>query len=139
MNSTTGREKIFLDSNILIYLLDKDEAKKIKVESLLNPESIISTQVVGENINACLKKLKLSREKSFSHGNFLLTQFQVVKIENHFFATAFDLLTRYQFSFWDSLIIATALHSSCGILYSEDMQDGLVVNGQLTIRNPFKI
>ncbi len=48
------------------------------------------------------------------------------------------LRSRYNFSFWDSLIVACALAGGASILYSEDMQDGLVVDGQLEILNPFK-
>ena len=139
MNSTTGLEKTFLDSNILIYLIDKDEAKKAKVESLLNPQFVISTQVIAENVNACLKKLKLPQEKSFHHGNFLLTHFQVIPVAARFFPIAFELALTYQFSFWDSLIVASALESECEILFSEDMHDGLRVKGKLTILNPFKL
>ena len=139
MSFTTEREKTFLDSNILIYLLGRDESKKDRVTLLLNPNFIISTQVVAENINVCLKKFKFSKERAFDHGNFLLTKFSVVTIEKTFFPIAFQIATKYQFSFWDSLILASALQSNCTQLYSEDMQDGLVVDGKLKIINPFKL
>jgi predicted nucleic acid-binding protein len=41
------------------------------------------------------------------------------------------------FPFWDSLIVAAALHGGATVLYSEDMQTGLTVNDRLTIHNPF--
>jgi predicted nucleic acid-binding protein len=44
---------------------------------------------------------------------------------------------RYQYKFYDALIVASALEARCTILYSEDMQDGHVIDGRLTIRNPF--
>jgi predicted nucleic acid-binding protein len=37
------------------------------------------------------------------------------------------------------MIVASALHAGCEILYTEDMQDGLEVEGQLTVVNPFKV
>lgn len=49
-----------------------------------------------------------------------------------------NVRSRYNFSFWDSLIVACALAAGASILYSEDMQDGLVVDSQLQIVNPFK-
>jgi len=49
-----------------------------------------------------------------------------------------DLRLKYKFSYWDSLIIASALESGCGILYTEDMQDGQVIEDRLRIVNPFK-
>lgn len=137
MSFTKDREKTFLDSNILIYLLGQDDIKKNKVTLLLDPNFIISTQVVSENINVCLKKLKFSKEKAFEHGHFLLTKFNVVTIEKTFFPIAFKIASTYQFNFWDSLIIAAALQSDCLQLYSEDMQDGLVIEGKLRIINPF--
>ena len=45
---------------------------------------------------------------------------------------------QYKFSYWDSLIIASALENECDTLYTEDMQDGLIIEGKLTIVNPFK-
>jgi predicted nucleic acid-binding protein len=137
MSYTIGHEKTFLDSNILIYLLGTDESKKEKATILLDPKFNISTQVVAENVNVCLKKLKLTKEKAFNHGNFLLSKFNVITIEKSFFPIAFHLSTKYQFSLWDSLIVACALQSDCRLLYSEDMQDGLIVEGKLKIVNPF--
>lgn len=139
MSFTIGREKTFLDSNILIYLLGLDDSKKDKVTQLLDPNFIISTQVVAENINVCLKKLKFSRERAFDHGNFLLSKFNGVTIEKTCFPVAFQLSSKYQFSFWDSLILATALQCECAQLFSEDMQHGLVVEDKLKIINPFKL
>jgi predicted nucleic acid-binding protein len=46
------------------------------------------------------------------------------------------LRTQHQFSYWDSLIVAAALEAGCSVLYSEDMQDGQVIDGRLSIRNP---
>ncbi len=139
MSFTIGREKTFLDSNILIYLLDRDELKKDKVTLLLDPNFIISTQVVAENINICLKKLRFSKERAFDHANFLLSKFNVITIEKTFFPLAFQLASKYQFSFWDSLIVASALQCECTQLLSEDMQHGMVIEGKLKIINPFKL
>jgi predicted nucleic acid-binding protein len=138
MSYTIGHEKTFLDSNILIYLLGNDESKKEKATILLDPRFNISTQVVAENINVCLKKFKLNKEKAFDHGNLLLSKFNVITIEESFFPISFQLSIKYQFSFWDSLIVASALQSDCKLLYSEDMQHGLLIEGKLKIINPFK-
>jgi predicted nucleic acid-binding protein len=74
MSFTIGHDKIFLDSNISIYLLGSNELKKEKVERLIDPSFVISTQVIAENINVCLKKLKFTKERAFEHGNFLMTK-----------------------------------------------------------------
>ena len=50
---------------------------------------------------------------------------------------AFALRAKYSLSFWDSLIASAALAASCEILYTEDMQDGLIIENQLAIKTPF--
>lgn len=135
----TDSKKVFLDSNILIYLLDKDTKKKETVEDLLRPDQYISTQVVSENVNVCLKKLKLSKELSFAHGRELLNLFNVITIDSETIRKAFQLSERYQLGFWDSLIIATALLANCEIIYSEDLQNGLLIEDKLKIVNPFNL
>jgi predicted nucleic acid-binding protein len=50
---------------------------------------------------------------------------------------AAKLRSRYSLSFWDGLVVAAALNANCGVLYSEDMQDGLLVEDRLLITNPF--
>jgi predicted nucleic acid-binding protein len=48
-----------------------------------------------------------------------------------------QLSQRYQLLHWDSLIIAAALQANCAVLYSEDLQSGMVIDQRLTIINPF--
>ncbi len=50
-----------------------------------------------------------------------------------------DMISRYNFSYWDSLIVAHALEAGTNVLYSEEIQDGLVLSGKLEIVNPFKL
>ena len=138
MIETTKGKLIFLDSNILVYLADKDIEKKKKVVSFFFDEYIISTQVVTENVNACLRSLKFSKEKAFEHGQGLINKFKVVQLAPSTIELAFMISNKYQLSWWDSLIIASALENNCKTLYSEDMQDGLVIENTLTIVNPFK-
>ena len=52
--------------------------------------------------------------------------------------TANDLRSKHNFSYWDSLIVASALENACEVLYTEDLQDGHVIEGRLRIVNPFK-
>ncbi len=130
---------VFFDSNILVYLIDDDEVKKEKANMLLHPDYLISSQVVGENVNACLKSLKLSKEVAFDHGDFIMSKLKLVPILPPTLKLAFLISNKYQLSWWDSLIVASALENNCEILYSEDMQDGMVIESKLTIINPFKI
>jgi predicted nucleic acid-binding protein len=139
MNSMTGLDRIFLDSNILLYLVGKSaDIKKQIVQNLISPEQFISTQVVVENVNVCLKKFNLNKPDAFSHGKNLLQNFNIILVDTDIIKNSFVLSERYQLSYWDSLIIASAPLNNCNILYSEDMQDGMVIEDTLTIKNPFK-
>ena len=62
----------------------------------------------------------------------------VIQLDRNIILRASELRTQYSFSFWDSLIVASALASEANILYSEDMQDGLIISNQLTLINPFR-
>jgi hypothetical protein len=62
------RGRIFLDSNICLYILDKNSSKFSTSKQLLQVRPHISTQVVTENINVCMKKFKLSRHESIQHA-----------------------------------------------------------------------
>jgi len=118
----TTDSKVFIDSNILVYLIDKDNSKKEKVIELTSEECIISTQVVCENINVCLKKFKLPYKESMEHGNYLLSNFRISIIQPSTIEKRFLILDKNKFSLWNSMIISSALENDCDILYSEDMQ-----------------
>jgi len=132
--------KIFLDSNIVIYAYCNDSVdKQQKAKELFVGKTIvISTQVLQETANTLRRKFKADfhivrllleecvRNVSTLHVNTSETVFQ-----------ACDIAERYQYSFYDSLIIASALEAECQILYSEDMQHNQFIEGKLKIINPF--
>ena len=64
-------------------------------------------------------------------------EYVVIDVSQKILLRASELRSRYKLSYFDSIIVAAALNSGSNILYSEDMQHGLVVEGQLTIINPF--
>ena len=88
--------------------------------------------------NILFKKMKLTSEKI---ENAILEIDNYVSIINFTLTTqikALKIKDKYKLQFYDSLIIATAIENKCTVLYSEDMQNGLVVENVLTIINPFK-
>ena len=131
-------KRTFIDSNVILYLYADDDRRKEIVKSLINPDYTISTQVVNENVNVCLRKLKLTKEEAFAHGRNLLNSLSVVQIYPSTITAAFSLSIKYGFGYWDSLIVSSALENDCEILFTEDMQDGLLVENKLKIKNPFK-
>lgn len=127
----------FTDSNILLYLFSADTVKKETALRIFNEHPVINLQVIGENMNVCLRDFKFTAEKALNHAQQLQKNCDVRTINTATIESALQLLKRYQYSFWDSLIIASALENNCTILYSEDMQDRQVIENKLTIVNPF--
>ena len=130
------KDEIFVDSNIVLYLIDDiNKQKRETALSIVNGFPSISPQVVFETINVCLRKYKMDNTLSFI--SFLLTT-TVLQIENEAVVkSALLLYDIYSLQPFDSKIIASALEAGSTTLYSEDMQNGLVIDGRLTIVNPF--
>jgi len=130
-------KKIFVDSNIWLYLLQDDARKKQIALQLLNNKHIVSTQVVAENINVCLRKFKMKHEEVEKHLHFLTDSCELTLITKSTLLRALHLQKRYQFSYYDCLILAAALENECEILYSEDMHHNQILEDSLSIVNPF--
>ena len=131
--------KTFIDTNILIYAFTADEPEKqeLALKFLDNCLPVISTQVVKEFSNVLLRKTSIDLENMQEIIAGIIGISDVVNEEIERIFAAFDIHKRYQFSFYDSLIIATAIHANCQLLLSEDMQDGQVIDEKLKIVNPF--
>jgi len=137
----------FIDTNVWLYRLFDD--KKLEVTETTRKRDIaiaitqtegiiISTQVVNEVAANLLKKAAFNEEQIKAVIQSLYHRCTVVEFNLTIFESASHIRSRYNFSYWDSLIISCALSAKASILYSEDMQDGLVVAGQFEIVNPFK-
>ena len=127
-----------MDSNICLYLLSDVFNKKIKSLQLLKCNPTISTQVLNESINVLFKKYKHFNTTDRTKYIEILQQYcRVEIITENTILSALSIKVRYQLQWYDSLIVATALQAGCTILYSVDMQHGLVVEKQLSIINPF--
>ena len=134
-----GVIKTFIDTNILIYAFSKnDPAKKeIAVDCIKNCIPVISTQVIKEFSSVSNKSNVELPDLRFIIKD-LISLTEIVDEDLGLIFAAFDICERYQFSFYDSLIIAAALKSECKVLLSEDMQDGQIINESLKIVNPVK-
>jgi predicted nucleic acid-binding protein len=129
--------KTFFDTNVLLYLLSEDEAKADRAEELIANGAVISVQVLNEFAAVASRKLGMS----WSEIRDVLGPIQAVcKIEPitvEIHNCGVEIAERYGFSFYDATIVASALLAECQTLYSEDLQDGQVIENKLTIRNPF--
>ncbi|MDX2302337.1 MAG: PIN domain-containing protein [Microscillaceae bacterium] len=127
-----------MDSNICVYLLELGTQKQTIAENLIvKAKPVISTQVIAENINVCIRKLSYPKEDAFQHAENLIAVCDLAIINEQILRKAFKVSIQYQYRYFDSLIIATALENQCTILYSEDMQHDQIIDNQLTIINPF--
>ena len=134
----------FFDTNILIYTVDhSDPVKQKKARQLLERETaagnaIISTQVLQEFYSASTSKLGTPLDKSVAEQivSELMT-LPVKQVDTSLIKAAIKRNQNDRVSFWDALIIETALVAGAHILWSEDMQHDREFDG-LKIQNPFK-
>lgn len=132
------RDKIFVDSNIWLYMADNESPeKKTFGIRLLGQNTYTSPQVLFECINVCRKKLNLDDEVSLTFAENLLSVCQLVEENTPVVRMALHLCRQGNFQPYDAKIVAVALEAGCNILYSEDMQHDLLVNNSLRIINPF--
>jgi predicted nucleic acid-binding protein len=129
--------RFFADTNVAIYALDADEPKRQQAMAVMRLGPVISTQVVNEFLNVLLIKRRLARADVYPLARALMQACDVVSVTPAITDQAMTLGERYQLNHWDSLIVSAALATDCEILYSEDMQDGQVFAGRLTVKNPF--
>ena len=97
----------------------------------------LSVQVINEVVSVQTKKLRRPISDALRVAAYLMQRCQVVSLTVADVELSHDLIENHKFSMWDSLIVASALNADCAVLYSEDMQHGRVVQGRLTIQNPF--
>ncbi|MDJ0600620.1 MAG: PIN domain-containing protein [Crocosphaera sp.] len=137
----------FIDTNVWLYLLfddqriepnERERKRKIAKEITQEGNLAISTQVINELSVNLLKKASFQEEEVKQVIESLYNRCQVISFDLILLKSASNLRLQYQFSFWDSLIIASALSANAEIIYSEDMQDRLIIINKLTIVNPFK-
>ncbi|MGC4250024.1 MAG: PIN domain-containing protein [Sphingobium sp.] len=127
----------FLDTNTLIYLASGDERKADRVEGLLSEGATISVQVLNEIANVARRKLNWSWDDTNAFLSMVRGLVSVVPLTPETHDTGLALSERYGFSVYDGQIVGAALQAGCETLWSEDMQDGLLVADRLRICNPF--
>jgi predicted nucleic acid-binding protein len=138
--------EIFLDTNVLVYLIDDADGRRQRVARKLvrdvmgRTEVCISWQVVQEFLNVATHKMKprLSEALTRRYFDTILVPLCKVWPAEHIYARALELQAAHRLNFYDSLIIAAALDAGCSTLYSEDLQTGRKF-GDLTIENPFAV
>ncbi len=128
----------FLDTNVLIYATQADDPRAARATELLAEGGIISVQVLNEFANTAHRKLKRPWTEIRTALDIVRTLCPDIRpLDTAIHMAALMLAEADNFSFYDALIVSAALQAGCTTLWSEDMQNGRLVSGRLTIRNPF--
>lgn len=125
-----------IDSNVLLYLLD-DGPKAATARAILAEGGIISVQVLNEITTVCRRKIGMGWDELRDLLGLVRERMTVVDLTEAVHDVGRALAERYQLSVYDAMIVASALVNGCDRLLSEDMQDGLLIEGRLKIENPF--
>ena len=143
MNLT--KDNYFIDTNIVIYLFDKKNDEKRKIaekllkEALVTSNGIVSFQVIQEFCNAALRKFE--KPLTISDCKKFINKFLYPLCDIHpileIYDLALDIKEETGYSFYDSMILASAIYGKCKVLLSEDLQNGQIIKG-VKIVNPFK-
>jgi predicted nucleic acid-binding protein len=126
----------FVDTNVVLYLLD-DGPKADRAETILAQGPRISVQVLNEALVNCRRKSDMTWDetRAFLSGIQALCPVEDLTPQTHEVGRA--LAERYGFDVYGAMIVSAALIAGCTTLYSEDMHDGLLVEDQLRLVNPF--
>lgn len=133
-------DKVFFDTNVLVYVVGQNDERTPHAEALVASGGVVSVQVLNELAAVARKKLGMTWEEieeALAAVRVLCPSPVPLTIETH--EAGLRIAAQYQFHIYDALVAAAALEAECTTLYSEDLQDGQVIDGRLTIRNPFTI
>lgn len=130
----------FIDTNIWLYALiaADDSVKSATARALIQEtEPLLSTQVINEVCINLLKRANFTEEQVRRLIESFYEKYHVIELNRSVLLSASQLRQHYSLSFWDSTIAASALGGGVSILYSEDMQHELTIEGRLQVLNPF--
>jgi predicted nucleic acid-binding protein len=132
---------VFVDSNVFLYALDEANPKKQqaarnwRAELWKSRRGRVSFQVLGEFYVNAVRKQPAARDEVRAEMRDLLAWNPVIA-DGKLLEQGWKIQDRYQFSYWDALIVAAAKVSDCRYLLTEDLQSGQKLDG-IEVVNPF--
>ena len=137
------KDKVFFDTNILVYAHDSASPKKqatsraLLFHSLREGTGVISPQVLSEFFVTVTQKVAqpLTEERARKEI-VLLSTIASIDLDATLVIRAIEMKKRWQLSYWDALILAAAERADCNVVYSEDLSDGQTY-GQVRVINPY--
>jgi predicted nucleic acid-binding protein len=131
-------DKAFFDTNVLVYIVGQQDGRTEIAEGLVAGGGIVSVQVLNELASVSRRRLGMTWEEVGTALGAIRTLCpSPVPLTIAIHEAGVRIATEYGYHIYDALVAAAALEAGCPTLYSEDMQDGQVIDGRLTIRNPF--
>jgi predicted nucleic acid-binding protein len=132
-------DRAFLDTNVFVYAIVQDDPRSHQAEELIAESGRISVQVLNEFAAVARRKTNMAWgevQLALETIKILCPDPLPITLDTH--QEALAIAQKYGYKIYDALIVASALEARCTILYSEDLQDGQVIERRLTIRNPFR-
>lgn len=133
-------DRAFFDTNVLLYTIGQRDDRTPTAEALLAGGGVVSVQVLNELASVARRKLRMSWPDvtaALAAIKILCPSPLPLTVERH--DVALRLAVRHGYHIYDALIVAAALEGECSTLYSEDLHAGQMIDGRLTIRNPFSV
>ena len=122
----------------MLCVASGDLAKAERAEKLIYAGGVITVQVLNEITNVARRKMGMSWTETRAFLSMIRSLLAVQPLTIDIHETGLGLVERYRLSTYDAMIAASALHADCDTLWSEDMQDGIVLNERLRVANPFR-
>jgi len=128
----------FFDTSILLYLLSNEAAKAERVEHLLAGRGTVSVQVLNELASVALRKFRmpLGEVREILDTLRALCRVEPLTIATH--DRGLEIHERFGFALYDSMLLAAAQLAALSVFYTEDLQDGQIIDGTLRVVNPFR-
>lgn len=131
--------RAFFDTNVLLYAINRDDPRRTRADELLAAGGAISVQCLNEFASIARRKLRLPWNAVIdARDRLLVLCHPVLPLTMELHERGLYLANRYALSVYDGMIVAAALGAGCDVLWSEDMQDGLLIEGRLRVTNPFR-
>lgn len=138
---SSGSQTCFIDTNIWLYAFipSQDASKSAKAKDIIRQgDIIVSSQIINEICVNLIKKAQFDEPAIQRLIDSFYSRYNVTIVDKTTLLKASELRERLQLSFWDSLIVSSALLARAEILYTEDLADGLLVENRLRVSNPVK-
>lgn len=129
----------FLDTNVIVYAFS-DDPRRVRAAELLGDRPIVSVQNLNEFASVARRKLKIPwDEVSDALALIESSCARILPLTLELHHLGVEAASRFGLGIYDAMIVAAALETGCDRLYSEDMHHGLVIDGRVSIENPFRV